>query len=101
MLLAISSLAEQCYMWHYGPLKEMPLLSKLDMIQVNKNTGAEIFLKSELFKMNYDFLFMIIARTLDCQPSSGNQWAFFGGVGWGGDIKINLPQTWKWACWML
>ncbi|XP_060118108.1 uncharacterized protein CCDC197 [Heteronotia binoei] len=33
MLLAISDLAEQCYMWHYGPLKEMPLLSKLDMIQ--------------------------------------------------------------------
>nr|XP_056707810.1 uncharacterized protein CCDC197 [Euleptes europaea] len=33
MLLAISSLAEQCYVWHYGPLKEMPLLSKLDMIQ--------------------------------------------------------------------
>ncbi|XP_061468800.1 uncharacterized protein CCDC197 [Rhineura floridana] len=33
MLLAISNLAEQCYLWHYGPLDKMPLLSKLDMIQ--------------------------------------------------------------------
>ncbi|XP_066468308.1 uncharacterized protein CCDC197 isoform X2 [Tiliqua scincoides] len=33
MLLAISNMAEQCYMSHYGPLEEMPLLSKLDMIQ--------------------------------------------------------------------
>ncbi|XP_019337193.2 uncharacterized protein CCDC197 isoform X1 [Alligator mississippiensis] len=31
--LAISNLAEQCYMPHYGRLQEMGLLSKLDMIQ--------------------------------------------------------------------
>ncbi|XP_053115126.1 uncharacterized protein CCDC197 isoform X2 [Hemicordylus capensis] len=33
MLLAISAMAEQCYMQHYGPLEKMTLLSKLDMIQ--------------------------------------------------------------------
>ncbi|XP_006133738.1 uncharacterized protein CCDC197 [Pelodiscus sinensis] len=33
LLLAISNLAEQCHMQHYGPLQEMEWLSKLDMIQ--------------------------------------------------------------------
>ncbi|XP_060610870.2 uncharacterized protein CCDC197 [Anolis sagrei] len=33
LLMAISDLAEQCYLKTYGPLKEMTLLSKLDMIQ--------------------------------------------------------------------
>lgn len=38
--LAISNLAEQCYMPHYGRLQEMGLLSKLDMIQVSYQTVA-------------------------------------------------------------
>ncbi|KAH0620402.1 hypothetical protein JD844_020810 [Phrynosoma platyrhinos] len=36
MLMAISNLAEQCYIRNYGPLEEMTLDSKLDMIQVRK-----------------------------------------------------------------
>ncbi|XP_054827834.1 uncharacterized protein CCDC197 [Eublepharis macularius] len=50
MLLAISDLAEQCCMWHYGPLKEMPLLSKLDMIQefiLEKQTIREQTVQSD------------------------------------------------------
>ncbi|XP_060138910.1 myosin-7-like [Zootoca vivipara] len=33
MLLAVNNMAELCYMPHYGPLDDMTLLSKLDMIQ--------------------------------------------------------------------
>ncbi|KAJ6661834.1 hypothetical protein lerEdw1_013005 [Lerista edwardsae] len=33
MLLAISGMAEQCYLSDFGPLETMPLLTKLDMIQ--------------------------------------------------------------------
>ncbi|XP_042299677.1 uncharacterized protein CCDC197 [Sceloporus undulatus] len=33
MVMAISNLAEQCYLRNYGPLEEMTLDSKLDMIQ--------------------------------------------------------------------
>ncbi|XP_030070868.1 uncharacterized protein CCDC197 [Microcaecilia unicolor] len=33
LLLCIANLAEQCHMPHYGPLQNLPLLSKLDMIK--------------------------------------------------------------------
>nr|XP_033808522.1 uncharacterized protein CCDC197 [Geotrypetes seraphini] len=32
-LLCITNLAEQCHIPHYGPLEDLPLLSKLDMIK--------------------------------------------------------------------
>ncbi|XP_069494080.1 uncharacterized protein CCDC197 [Ambystoma mexicanum] len=33
LFLAVTNLAEQCYMHHYGPLEEVTLMSKLDMIK--------------------------------------------------------------------
>ncbi|KAJ1105222.1 hypothetical protein NDU88_002630 [Pleurodeles waltl] len=33
LLLAVANLAEQCHMHHYGPLQELALLRKLDMIK--------------------------------------------------------------------